>query len=221
MEKPARRGPYRNGIETKSQLVQAALRQFAEHGYTGASLRKIAGEVGVSPATLLQHFGSKEGLLAAVLLEWTLQSPMLRDEPGELLPRLRQLMADNLTNRGLLELFLSIAAEASNAAHPAHSFIRQRYEAIIEILHGYLAREQANGSIRLMAADEADSELRILVAVMDGLGLQWLIDPDFDLVGAFDLYLEVTSARWLAPERKSRRPEQPDVKVRGSIKLTV
>ena len=139
-----KRGPYRNGLETRSQIVQAALRHFAEFGYTGASLRQIASEVGVSPATLLQHFGSKEGLLTAVLESWTIQSPMLREDSTDLLKRLRQLMGDNLSNRGLLELFLNIATEASHPAHPAHPFIRERYEAVLELLRVYVAREQAD-----------------------------------------------------------------------------
>src|SRR5689334_23014665 len=67
---PSRRGPYRKGTQSRAELVQAASRVFAEHGYAGGSLRQIAVEVGMSAASLVQHFGSKEGLLEAVLANW-------------------------------------------------------------------------------------------------------------------------------------------------------
>lgn len=41
------------------------MRQFAEHGYGGASVRAIATRAGVSPALVLHHYGSKDGLRRA------------------------------------------------------------------------------------------------------------------------------------------------------------
>src|SRR5690349_18357099 len=64
------RGPYRTGTRRREQIVATAITVFGEHGFAGGSIRTIAQRVGVSHATLLQHFGSKEGLLTAVLQEW-------------------------------------------------------------------------------------------------------------------------------------------------------
>ena len=69
-----RRGPYRTGIRRREQIIGAAIAVFGEYGYAGGSIRTIADRVGVSHATLLQHFGSKEGLLTAVLEEWDRQT---------------------------------------------------------------------------------------------------------------------------------------------------
>ena len=60
------RGHYRKGIKRRQDIVKAASEVFAEFGYSGGSIRTIADRVGASPATLMQCFGSKEGLLAAV-----------------------------------------------------------------------------------------------------------------------------------------------------------
>lgn len=51
----------------KDRILEAAMAEFAERGYTGASLRSIAARVGVTAALVNYHFGSKEKLAAAVV----------------------------------------------------------------------------------------------------------------------------------------------------------
>jgi AcrR family transcriptional regulator len=50
---------------TRDALLDAAERQFFEHGPEAATLESVAAEAGVSKQTLLRHFGSKDGLLEA------------------------------------------------------------------------------------------------------------------------------------------------------------
>jgi len=51
-------------------LAGSASRLFARHGYDGTSTRAIAEGAGVNIALILYHFGSKEGLLAALMENW-------------------------------------------------------------------------------------------------------------------------------------------------------
>ncbi len=53
-------------LTTRARIRQTALRLFGERGFKATSTRAIAAEAGVSPALLIHHFGSKEGLRAAV-----------------------------------------------------------------------------------------------------------------------------------------------------------
>ncbi len=65
---------------TRAAILDAARRQFSEHGYDRTSLRAIALEAGVDP-TLVTHFhGSKQRLFAAVV--------ELPFSPAEVLPGL-------------------------------------------------------------------------------------------------------------------------------------
>jgi AcrR family transcriptional regulator len=52
---------------TKQKILDAAERLFADLGFRGTSLRMIVTEAGVNLAAVNYHFGSKDGLLEAVV----------------------------------------------------------------------------------------------------------------------------------------------------------
>ncbi|HEX5406927.1 MAG TPA: TetR family transcriptional regulator [Pseudonocardiaceae bacterium] len=53
-------------LTAKANIRNAALRLFAERGHDAVTMREIATMAGVSPALVVHHFGSKDGLRAAV-----------------------------------------------------------------------------------------------------------------------------------------------------------
>ncbi len=53
------------GAERRVQIVQAALGLIAQYGLVGASMSRIAEEVGISNAALYRHFQSREDILIA------------------------------------------------------------------------------------------------------------------------------------------------------------
>jgi AcrR family transcriptional regulator len=53
--------------DTRTQLLDAAERLFAEHGFRGTSVRAITDLAGANLAAVGYHFGSKAELLAAVI----------------------------------------------------------------------------------------------------------------------------------------------------------
>ena len=69
MRAASRRRPSANARSTKEQLVTTAERLFALHGIDGVSLRQIGGAAGIANNSAVQyHFGSKGGLVRAILL---------------------------------------------------------------------------------------------------------------------------------------------------------
>ena len=50
-------------MNVRDQLLEAAVRVFAEAGYRGATTRRIAFEAGVNEITLFRQFGSKDTLI--------------------------------------------------------------------------------------------------------------------------------------------------------------
>jgi AcrR family transcriptional regulator len=55
--------------QTRERLLKAAIAVFDRKGYAAASIREIVERAGVTKPALYYHFGSKEGLLGAVLQE--------------------------------------------------------------------------------------------------------------------------------------------------------
>ena len=64
--------------DTRSAILEAARRTFAEKGFDKASIRGIAADAGVDPALVHHYFGTKEKLFLA-----SMNAPI---NPGELIP---------------------------------------------------------------------------------------------------------------------------------------
>jgi AcrR family transcriptional regulator len=76
------------GIDRKArrdQIVDVAMRHFAEHGYAGAHVEDIATEVGVAKGTVFLHFGTKESLFLEVYRAAVGQLPAWLDAPEDVL----------------------------------------------------------------------------------------------------------------------------------------
>jgi len=54
-------------ISTRQTILDAAVSEFWEHGYRGASVRKICARAGASSNAITYHFGSKEKLYQEIL----------------------------------------------------------------------------------------------------------------------------------------------------------
>ena len=62
-----RRGPRAGGSDTRAAIVAAAREEFAERGYTGATVRSIGARAGVDAAMINHYFGGKAGLFQEVI----------------------------------------------------------------------------------------------------------------------------------------------------------
>ncbi len=62
-----RRGRRPGASDSRQTVLNAARTRFALDGYAAATIRKIAADAGVDAALVMQFFGSKEELFAAVM----------------------------------------------------------------------------------------------------------------------------------------------------------
>lgn len=201
--RPRSRGPNRVGIERRKQILDAAWEVFGQRGYTTTSLRMIAEAVNLTPAGVLRHFGRKEELLTAVLTRFDDIDRFSVENGGrrfglEYFAGLRQLMETHSEHPGLIELLLTMSTEGANPAHPAHSWVVARYDRIVAEAVRAFEEAVAVGEIPPMDPETMEREGRVVFAIMDGLELQWLLDPTLDLGRLFGPVYEHLLTRWKA-----------------------
>jgi len=167
---------------------------FARAGYRSAALATVADAADLTQPGLLHHFPSKERLLTAVLaardVDDTARMREVWSRNGhDTLAALRDLVAHNATRRDLVQLFTVLVGEAVSAGHPAHPYFVTRYERVREATRSRLAANQADGVFRADLDPAAVATL--LIAVMDGLQIQWLLNEQIDMVAPFELFVAV------------------------------
>ena len=67
-------------MDTRTELLNAAVAVFSQHGFRGSTTRRIAEAAGVNEVTLFRYFGSKEALLQEAIAN-TSERPTLTTLP--------------------------------------------------------------------------------------------------------------------------------------------
>lgn len=187
-----RRGPYAKTARRRDDILDAARSVFADRGYHGGSLREIAERAGLSEAGVLHHFPGKAALLEAVLArgdEVALGIVPFGDQSAEASIRgLIELARWNASEAAGIELYCVLSAEATKPSHPAHDYFVRRYERVRRIFTDAFAELSERGLVRQGVSPEVAA--RSVMAVMDGLQLQWLLDRDsVDMADVIEVFL--------------------------------
>ena len=67
MPVPAEVRPNRRGVKSRERVLDAAERIMAEHGFEAATLARVVEEAGIPMSSVYHYFGSKDGILLAVM----------------------------------------------------------------------------------------------------------------------------------------------------------
>jgi hypothetical protein len=116
---------------------------------------------------------------------------------------------------GLIELLLTVATEASDPQHPARAWAVARYDHTIQLGIGYLREARELGEIGAMNDEQIELEARGVYALMDGMQLQWLLNPSLPVARLFKDQIDLILQRWERggkPRRRPRPPARKDVK---------
>lgn len=196
--KKATRGPYRKSIERRERILEAALEVFAEHGDRGTSLQEIADRVGVTQPALMYYFGSREELLLAVLQRRDTLGTEVAGTTGTPGDAVVRALRHSMEQPGLMKLFVSLSAAATDPGHRAHEFFADRYR---ELTAGITDTVAAGQDAGLMRADvDPEHVARLLLAVLNGLQVQWLMDPSVDMIAMAETFLRVCTEPAAAAE---------------------
>jgi AcrR family transcriptional regulator len=168
----------------KQKLLDGALECLKSKGYAATTSRDIATAAGGNLGSIGYHFGSKEALLNEALVlgfkNWTdhLAQGALAVEADDPLERLRlswDAMAGELdAQKGLLQSFLEALAPAGRSPELREqlaNFYCQARDDVAAVVGESLGPDpESKAAARILAS--------LLIAVSDGLQLQWFLEPE-------------------------------------------
>ncbi len=162
--------------ERRESILATAMAIIDEQGHQGLTMRGLARECGLSAPGLMHYFPDMPTLVVAVVAYREERDAELFEvvEPGPGVTRaLLDSVIENIIARPkAAELFAIVEAQAIDPRHPGHAYFKERSDAIVAEF------------APIVAVEFADPErlLNELGAVIDGLQLNWLREPDsFDL----------------------------------------
>jgi AcrR family transcriptional regulator len=172
-------------------IIEAAIPIIGQRGYFGFSIKDIAQKCGLSMQGVLHHFGSKEGILQAIIEDREQRdaeavwgdvlsddfSGFARLDLDEIKRRLHDTVVRNSQQPEVLRLYSMLRTESLFPGHPAHEIFQARTASALQVLTMAFTGKLANPA----------SIARQLLATMSGLEDLWLEESmGFDLVEESD-----------------------------------
>lgn len=170
--------------EPHQRILNAAKEVFGARGYQGGSLNEVATRSGYTRAGLLHHFPSKEAILLALL---DLRDERLHIFDGQavqergildILDELPDMVSLILQDRVLVQLAHMLTAEASRPDHPAREWASRRHDLLRRGTADAVRRSIQRGEVH--ADTDAEAIAALLLAAVEGVEAQWLVDPEVD-----------------------------------------
>ena len=168
-------------LKKRTEILQAAVEIFGNKGSANGTLADVAEQVGMTHAGVLHHFGSKQNLLIEVLA-YRDQADVAElvdqhiPDGAELFLHLVRTAYVNAARPGIVQAYTVLSSESVTDDHPGREFFQGRYTTLRREVSTALgivcAREGVTDTSSVAAASAA------ILAVMDGLQLQWLLHPE-------------------------------------------
>ncbi len=188
--------PSEEQQKTKERIIAAASKVLAEKGYDATTLREISREAQAAPGLVHYYFGGKDALLVEVL-----------QAAGRRFHQRMEFLAQHMPTDRSLDTLLTQLYERVDLEPEVY---RLRYESFSLGLHNPIIepkvrerlaqRRNEIGSVIAMVLENMgrtehvkrsslDPTLlaALLLSIFDGLALQKIMDPTFDLEAAYHL----------------------------------
>ncbi len=172
-------------------LLEAASELVLESGFASMTFAAVGERAGYSRAMVTARFGSKQGLIEAMLErivgQWRDRELVSQDDWTGL--DFLTHFIDALTRqaetdaRGMRVLY-ALMFEAIGGEQLLQDHFREFHRGMRESMSSAVARGQADGSVKTSL--DAEAEGAFVVTAVRGVGFQWLLDPEcFDAPVAF------------------------------------
>ncbi|MEU5755911.1 TetR/AcrR family transcriptional regulator [Streptomyces sp. NPDC047829] len=169
------------GSARRQAILEAALEVFAERGFRSASIDAVAERAGLTRQGVLHHFPSKKRLLLEMLsFREQLNREHLADHPaGEDPPAdFAAAVAFEQGHPSFATVHSVVLAEAVTGQEPARAYVGDRCRSLQAHLTARLTERYGE---RLPSGLTASNAATAVLALIEGVHQQWLVDPGPDL----------------------------------------
>ncbi len=153
-----------NRIDRERRILEAALKVFAETGYSGTTMDAVAIEAGLSKPTLYQYFESKEVLFSAMMLGERdqmlefFQHPSGKGMVADLLGFAWD-YADTVLRPDMLSLARLIIGEVQRFPEIGHAYQEVGPDRLLRGIMDYLSERRAAGELEFDDPELAAQDL--------------------------------------------------------------
>lgn len=169
--------------ETRSRILKAGYRVFARRGYAAATVEEITTECGIAKGALYGHFTGKEDLFKTILVDHVRRR--VAETGAQLRPGLplregvlriiESSWSTCQADPAWSPLFMELTALASREAW-ARETLGALFDHCSRALARFLCDAKRDGLVRPDL--DAGAAARLMLAINDGLRLQWQTQPD-------------------------------------------
>lgn len=153
----------RVGEDRREQIINAALRVFAQKGFARATNRDVAHEAGITTGLIYYYFASKEDLLKAALEERSpvqvmtqITPEMLEQPPDVLLPLLAIRILNLVESEQFVSMIRVLLPEMLHGSTEVAPIALSFFQRVIAFLSNYLKIQATKGRVRVdLDVDEA------------------------------------------------------------------
>jgi AcrR family transcriptional regulator len=179
----ARRTQSERRDQSEKGLLAAAAELIAERGVNAATFDNIGQKSGYSRGLVTQRFGSKQGMIEALIAH--LHERSAYDEHGADMAGLDAVVAyvdqylRNLEGDQEVRAYFILMAGAIADLAPIREAFAASHRLVERWLEAMVLKGQAEGTIR--PEIDADAAALMIGSLLLGLSMQWLVDPQMVL----------------------------------------
>jgi AcrR family transcriptional regulator len=186
--------------DVRAAIVRAAIAVYEHQAFHEVTLDTIAERAGLDVAVVLAHFPRLDDLVSATIQTWNGErmAPLvpLAEQYGTA-AFLRAVVLANIQDPGLMRLIIAVVNIASMPDHPAAPELQRQWVHFHAMVQRALVQDVAAG--REPSTMDPARGAEQLIALYEGLQIQWMMRAHMDVLGAYDRAVTRLRDGWSRP----------------------
>lgn len=177
---------------TKTKIIENAIKLFNEHGYENVSMRNIAESLNISPGNLTYHFNKKTDILYEIIQEMMIEHEKKNYTPELTLSEFHNILSLVSEHQRKYRFYFRNIIELQNK-YPRIAKMQADYkEEFLTLINGILQHFVRNGWMQKECLENMYSNLSLAILSITTFWTQFHMDLEMNSVVWSILYPNLT-----------------------------